>query len=151
MSTNGVDAQPTSHQKLAASRERLLDAMGYIPMRSNLSGQPMLGKAASGPATRRSFSLNSLPARLRESVALQWAGRWWANHPAHDIADLGRPYLQDFAQRHPARLVACSAGAGAALWLIKPWRLVSTAAILSLTLKAGAKGMLKASVKNKNV
>ncbi|RYF78072.1 MAG: hypothetical protein EOO29_20245 [Comamonadaceae bacterium] len=135
-----------SHQKLAASRKRLLDAMGYVPMTSNVSGELMLGKDASAQSPRRSFSLSLLPAQLRESTAVQWAQRWWQDHPVHDIADLGRPYLKDYAQQHPAKLVACAAGVGAALWLMKPWRLVSTAAILSLAIKAGARGMLKASI-----
>lgn len=144
-----IDLNLTPQQRLAASRQKLLDAMGYIPMRSNVSGEPMLGLAAEHVTPRRSFSLRLLPERLRESVAAQWALRWWENHPVHDVADLGRPYLQDFAQRHPGKLVAYSAGAGAVLWLAKPWRIVSTAAILSLALKAGAKGMLRAGVKRR--
>ena len=136
----------SSQQKLADSRQRLLDAMGYVPMVSNISGEPMLGRSAHQPKPKRSFSLSLLPARIRESVAAQWALRWWQNHPVHDIADMGRPYLQDYAQRHPAKLMAVSAGVGAAVWLAKPWRLVSAAAILSLTFKAGAKGLVRATL-----
>lgn len=145
MSANSLSSQ----QKLADSRQRLLDAMGYVPMVSNISGEPMLGRSASPPAKRRSFSLALLPAQLRESVAAQWAVRWWQNHPVHDIADMGRPYLQDYAQKHPGKLMAYSASAGAVLWLAKPWRLISTAALLSLTLKAGTKGLVRATLNSR--
>ncbi|WP_225783303.1 hypothetical protein [Xenophilus sp. Marseille-Q4582] len=133
-------------QKLAQSRQRLLDAMGYVPMVSNISGEPMLGRKQPAPPPRRPMSLAGLPARLRDSTAAQWAARWWSHHPLHDVADLGRPYLQDYAERHPARLMAYSAGVGAVLWLVKPWRLISTAALLSLTLKAGTKGLARAAL-----
>jgi len=145
MSANSLSSQ----QKLADSRQRLLDAMGYVPMVSNISGQPMLGRSARPQPSRRSFSLNLLPTQIRESVPARWALRWWQNHPVHDIADIGRPYLQDYAQRHPAKLVAVSAGVGAALWLAKPWRLVSAAAILSLTFKAGARGLVRATLNSR--
>ncbi len=139
----------TAQQKLAESRQRLLDAMGYVPMVSNLSGEPMLGRKAPPPRAKRSFSLSLLPAQLRASVPAQWVQRWWADHPVHDIADMGRPYLQDYARQHPGKLMAYSAGAGAVLWLARPWRLVSTAALLSLTLKAGTKTLAKAALKHK--
>lgn len=139
----------SSQQKLAESRQRLLDAMGYVPMVSNLSGEPMLGRKAPPPRAKRSFSLSLLPAQLRASVPAQWVQRWWADHPVHDIADMGRPYLQDYARQHPGKLMAYSAGAGAVLWLARPWRLVSTAALLSLTLKAGTKTLAKAALKHK--
>lgn len=139
----------SSQQKLAESRQRLLDAMGYVPMVSNLSGEPMLGRKAPPPRAKRSFSLSLLPAQLRASVPAQWLQRWWADHPVHDIADMGRPYLQDYARQHPGKLMAYSAGAGAVLWLARPWRLVSTAALLSLTLKAGTKTLAKAALKHK--
>jgi len=138
-----------SQQKLSNSRQRLLDAMGYVPMVSNISGEPMLGRSAQPQPRKRWFSLNLLPTQIRESVAAQWALRWWQNHPVHDIADMGRPYLQDYAQRHPAKLMAVSAGVGAAVWLVKPWRLVSAAAILSLTFKAGAKGLVRATLNSR--
>lgn len=139
----------SSHQKLAHSRQRLLDAMGYVPMVSNISGEAMLGRSARQPAPKRSFSLKLLPTQIRESVATQWALRWWRNHPVHDIVDMGRPFLQDYAQQHPAKLMACSAAVGAALWLAKPWRLMSAAAILSLTFKAGAKGLVRATLNSR--
>ncbi|MBO9515881.1 MAG: hypothetical protein J7549_17335 [Variovorax sp.] len=48
--------------------------------------------------------------------------RWWSHQPAHEAIERARPAIQDLGRRHPGRLVACGAGAGAALVLLKPWR-----------------------------
>ena len=145
---NGRTATPlNSQQKLTQSRERLLDAMGYVPMVSNVSGQPMLGRKMPTQPPAPPPTLAALPARVRDSVAAQWVRRWWVNHPIHEVAEAGRPYLQDYARRHPARLMAYSAGAGAVLLLAKPWRFLPVAALLSLTLKSGGKAMVRAALK----
>ncbi|MDA7416023.1 hypothetical protein PGB34_06555 [Xenophilus arseniciresistens] len=136
-----------SQTRLAESRQRLLDAMGYVPMVSNITGEPVLGRKAAPEAPRPPLSLGALPGRVRESAAARWMQRWWQHHPARDVVELGRPYLDRYAQKHPGKLVAYAAGAGAALWLAKPWRLLSTAAVLSLTLKAGTRSLVKAAAR----
>lgn len=140
----------TPQQKLADSRQALLDAMGYVPMVSNITGEPMLGRSAAHAKKPRpkmsAASLALLPEQIRDSVALKWLARWWRHHPARDVVDLGRPYLEDFARRHPGQLVAYAAGAGSLLWLTKAWRLAPTAAILSLLLKSGTRSLVKAAV-----
>lgn len=134
----------STQQKLANSREKLLDAMGYVPMTSNIDGQPMLGKTAAARPGHAQRISGQFSARLAEFAPVRWLQSWWQHHPAHAVVDLGRPYLETYAQRHPGKLVAMSAGVGAVLWLVKPWRLLSTAAIVSLVVKTGAKEAIKA-------
>lgn len=65
---------------------------------------------------------------------VQRAGRaWWRTHPVHDAVDVARPMLQDYAAHKPYRLVAIAAGTGAALALLRAWRLVPVTG-LALTL-----------------
>lgn len=137
----------SSQTKLAESRQRLLDAMGYEPMVSNITGEPVLGRKRAPEPERPPLSLRALPERVRESAAARWVQRWWQHHPARDVVDLGRPYLDRYAQKHPGKLVAYAAGAGAVIYLAKPWRLLSTAALLSLTFKAGTKSLVKAAAR----
>lgn len=50
---------------------------------------------------------------------------WWQAHPVHNAVDLARPLLEDYAQHKPYQLVGIAAGTGAALTLLKSWRVLS--------------------------
>ena len=58
-------------------------------------------------------------------ILVQAVRAWWQHHPAHLAVDIGRPFLNKFAQNKPMQLLGMAAGVGAAVVLIKPWRLVS--------------------------
>lgn len=116
----------TPKQKLALSRAELLEAMGYHDMApSDAAGpqrvathQPRDGMTVPRPTTRRGV-----------------LARWWSRHPLNSAVDLGRPFLEDMAQRQPGRLMAYGAGTGALLMVIKPWKLLSLATVLSLAFR----------------
>ncbi len=69
---------------------------------------------------------------------------WWNQHPLKGVAQVAadvaepaaRSLLQPEAERHPLRLVAIAAGAGALLMAIRPWRWLPQAALSSLLLGA---------------
>jgi len=63
-------------------------------------------------------------------------GRWWRGHPASYALALLEPGLERYARLRPGRLVAYAAGAGAALVVLRPWRLLSLGAIVALAFKA---------------
>lgn len=72
-----------------------------------------------------------------------WAGRlqraasiWWRHHPAHAGLEVARPVLASYARRAPVTYLAVAAAAGAALFLARPWRLVSVTGILLGLLKS---------------
>lgn len=61
-----------------------------------------------------------------------WLGRvqhalrmWWRYHPAHMAVDVAAPVLRVYARRKPWQLVGISAGIGAAVVFLRPWKLVS--------------------------
>ena len=58
-------------------------------------------------------------------ILIQAVRAWWQHHPAHLAVDIGRPFLNKYAQDKPMQLLGIAAGVGAAVVLIKPWRLVS--------------------------
>lgn len=121
----------TAKAKLAVSRADLLAAMGYEEVRrvSNEAG-PVV-EVAQLPNHPKAGPIDALNNRVRSS----WLGRWWRRNPMSSVVELGEPFLQDYASRHPAKLIAYGAGAGAILWLVKPWRLRSVATVATLLFK----------------
>ena len=55
--------------------------------------------------------------------------RWWQDHPASGVLELVAPALQGYARAYPGRTLALAAGAGAALVLLRPWRLLPLTAL----------------------
>jgi hypothetical protein len=69
------------------------------------------------------------------SMARSMTERWWRRHPAHAAGQLARPLLEHYARKEPAKLMAVAAATGAAIVLIRPWRLLSFTAVLAAVLK----------------
>ena len=61
---------------------------------------------------------------------------WWKYHPAQLALDLAIPVLGKYAEKKPLQLLGLAAGAGAAIVLIRPWRLVSVTGLLLTALKS---------------
>lgn len=61
---------------------------------------------------------------------------WWHHHPANIACDMVQPLVKIYATDHPYKILAVSAGVGAAVVFIKPWRLVSVSAILLSAIKS---------------
>ena len=69
-------------------------------------------------------------------ILVQAVKAWWQHHPAHLAVDIGRPFLNKFAQNKPMQLLGMAAGVGAAVVLIKPWRLVSISGLAVAAFKS---------------
>ena len=69
------------------------------------------------------------------SMARSMTERWWRRHPAHAMGQLARPVLEHYARKEPAKLMVIAAATGAAMVLLKPWRLLSFTAVLAAVLK----------------
>ncbi|MBC5765396.1 hypothetical protein [Ramlibacter albus] len=72
-----------------------------------------------------------------------WLGRvqhalrmWWRYHPAHMAVDVAAPILHGYARRKPVQLLAISAGVGAAIMFLRPWKLVSLTTIAIAIVKS---------------
>jgi len=115
--------------KLALSRAELIAAMGYEEIRSETDGaMRVLELRRPAPASRTS----AIGAALSRSTL----GRWWHRNPLSGVVELGRPVLEHYAQRHPGKLVAYGAATGALLWVIKPWKLLSAATVVTLIFRS---------------
>ena len=91
----------TPKQKLAASRAELLEAMGYHDVAPTDAVAPQL------VSTRD--ARNGIPSP-RPTTRRGVLARWWSRHPLHSVVDLGRPFLEDMAERAPGKLMAYGAG-----------------------------------------
>lgn len=68
---------------------------------------------------------------------------WWRDHPARAGVLLVKSATEDYARRKPMQVVTVAAVAGAAVVLLKPWRLVSaTALMLTLFRSSNFTGMV---------
>lgn len=115
-------------ERLAQSRERLRQAMrppdapgGSAEHPSHTSRSPdWLLKLRAAPA-----------ARLLVSVF----ENWWARQPMRVAltlaAETGAVMLQPTAQKYPFKLVLGAAAAGSLLMWVRPWRWISTTALLA--------------------
>lgn len=65
---------------------------------------------------------------------------WWRHHPVHTAMDLAvgaaHPVLTRYAHDKPVQLLGAAAALGAALAVVRPWRLVSITGLLLATLKS---------------
>jgi hypothetical protein len=61
---------------------------------------------------------------------------WWRYHPAHMALDFARPALAGYARRRPVQYLGIAAAAGAALFLLRPWKLISVTGVLVALLKS---------------
>lgn len=93
------------------------------------------GRSRSRPPSSLSQSTPPPPPSGRTSLR-DSAHRWWQGHPARAASELVTPLLADWGRRHPLRWLALSAATGAALVVVRPWRLVSISGLLLAALKS---------------
>jgi hypothetical protein len=55
---------------------------------------------------------------------------WWKYHPAHMAVDIARPALSSYARRKPMQYLGLAALAGAGLFFLRPWKLISVTGVL---------------------
>ncbi len=121
----------TPQQRLANSRQALV---GYMTRDAD---DAATRSGASGPAPE-------VPSAGGRGTFWKTARRtvqaWWRHHPAHTALDvasgLAHPVLNRYAQDKPIQLLGAAAALGAALVVIRPWRLVSITGLLLATLKS---------------
>jgi hypothetical protein len=118
----------TAKAKLALSRAELVAATGYEEVKSATHDAVSVLEL---PRSAGSSSASAIGAKVGRSVA----GRWWHRHPLSSVFQLGQPLLERYAQRHPGKLIAYGAGTGAMLWIVKPWKLLSAATVVTLIVR----------------
>ncbi|HYD75893.1 hypothetical protein [Ramlibacter sp.] len=61
---------------------------------------------------------------------------WWRYHPAHLALDIARPALTAYARRSPLLYLGAAAAAGAAVFYMRPWKLISVTGVLLAIVKS---------------
>lgn len=125
----------TAKDRLTASRMALMQEMGVTSPTS--SSQPSQTghaldtplKAAQPPAVRAS---------MWQMLAHKTLKAWWARHPANIALQLARPTMQSYASKHPAAVIGGGAVLGSALYVLRPWRLLSIGTLAMLVLRGPA-------------
>ncbi|MDB5940391.1 MAG: hypothetical protein JWP77_2755 [Polaromonas sp.] len=64
------------------------------------------------------------------------ARMWWHRHPASAAVELAHPLLNEYARAHPFKLLGISVAAGAAMVVVRPWRMVSASTLLVAAVKS---------------
>ena len=113
-------------------------------LREYLMGEPVPSKMYSGGnSAKANAAASSSQARQRRSGSetnpvnsIDWMGlvkagasTWWRDHPLHVGATVLKPVVTDYVKRKPVATLALAAAAGAALVLIRPWRIASVTAL----------------------
>lgn len=140
MATIDDRARLTPQQRLAISRRALVRQLNGSDgaQREARESEDDLEYAhhdIPGAPVREASSPQRGRGSLWSSVARGVVQRWWRRHPAHAAGQLARPLLEHYARTEPAKLMAVAAATGAALVLVKPWRLLSVTAVLAAVLK----------------
>ena len=134
-----MTAAMSPQERLALSRKALVRHMSHDTRPEVREGQPRVntdvrdGSNEPPPVrapSRSAFSSGTL-GLLRRGLR-----SWWRHHPAHFAVSVAQPLLGRYARQSPFRMLAISVGVGAALVVIKPWRLVSIGGIALATLKS---------------
>lgn len=63
-------------------------------------------------------------------------GTWWRHHPAHMGVELATPLLAAYARKKPLQFLGIAAAAGAAIVVLRPWRLISATGIVVALVKS---------------
>ena len=63
-------------------------------------------------------------------------GTWWRYHPAHMGVEMATPLLAAYARRKPVQFLGIAAAVGAAIVVLRPWRLISATGIVVALLKS---------------
>ena len=139
---NGTDRSPlTPQERLALSRRALvrhLNGQDDEPRDSSRGRRYTAPEDHPGMYATDGAEQEASPRGSRHrwtSMARSMTERWWRRHPAHAMGQLARPLLEHYARKEPAKLMAIAAATGAAIVLIKPWRLLSFTAVLAAVLK----------------
>ena len=121
---------PTPQERLVASRKAIVGYMTRDDQAvSRSDGQYEIGDESGLTSNRPSFWPSAVARAVRT---------WWRHHPASLVVDVAKPVVSRYAKGHPFKVLGVAAATGAAIVLIRPWRLLSVGGILLATVKSAA-------------
>ena len=127
--------QITAKDRLVASRMALMHEMGVAVLSS--PPQPLeAGHAFDSPV--KVEHRPSGHATLWQVLGHKALKAWWARHPANTALQLAQPALQSYARKHPGAVIGGGVVLGSALYVLRPWRLLSVGTLAMLVLRGPA-------------
>ncbi len=133
-SSEASDSRMNAQAVLDQTRRELREFLIGNPLPANASKSAKVGKSnASSPVSgERDRSSN----RNKSVDTIDWMGlvragvsTWWRDHPLHVGATVLQPVVSDYVRRKPVKMLVIAAAAGAALVIIRPWRIASFPAL----------------------
>jgi hypothetical protein len=82
--------------------------------------------------------LNSSASSFWPSAVARAVRTWWRHHPVSMAVDVATPVVGRYAKSHPFKLLGVAAAVGAAMVVIRPWRLLSVGGIALAAVKSAA-------------
>ena len=127
-----------SADKLAASRRAIVD---YIQRRDR-QGQADDGQVGADEGEKAQARDRGWFGSIKHAASV-----WWRHHPAHMALEVGTPLLAAFTRDKPVPVLVVAAVAGAALVVMRPWRLLSlTGVLLAVAKSSQLSGVLMAAM-----
>jgi len=135
----------SAKERLQASREALVAQLTKPkkPFRTATAHRRETGAELHEPVDGSDYAAEQEhPASVRERALNIWTAAkygvraWWEFHPVRAVGAIAEPLVADFAERKPFRLLGIAAGVGAAVIVVKPWRLVSVGGLAVAALKS---------------
>lgn len=119
--------EPTPQERLVLSRSAIVNymAQGDRPASGQTNRVKGLQNGRSGSGQSNIWHT------VKNAVRM-----WWLHHPAHIAMEVAKPVLDNYAREKPMQLLGFAAGAGAAVALVRPWRMVSMTGLLFATIKS---------------
>ena len=121
---------PTPQERLAASRKAIVRHMTRDEKTLSGSDEPYEIGDESG--------LTSSTSGFWPSAIARAVRAWWRHHPVSIAVNVAKPVVGRYAKSHPFKLLGVAAVAGAAMVLVRPWRLLSLGGILLAAVKSAA-------------
>ena len=143
MSERGGIAAGTTSQASPSIEDARADLLKFFAeQRDEASSLRQRSGAVSGSRSQSTASERTENGFNWSTLVEAGLSSWWREHPLHAGASLVKSVTVEIAQRKPLQLVAVAAVAGAAVVLLRPWRLVSASALaLSLWRSSNFSGM----------
>jgi hypothetical protein len=122
-----MSMEPSPCERLAASRERLRQALQQVNTGNNNTGDK--------PESLLGGLIGHLQTGAGAGLMIDVLQAWWQKQPLRVALLLAtettKVLVQPIARRHPYALVLAAAAAGGLLMLARPWRWISTPALLA--------------------
>lgn len=124
-------ATDSAQARLAASREALVRQMVRDDRVPDDDSSRDFSDPSQAAGTHRQTTHSSTWQVARQAVTA-----WWQHHPAQVAIDIGRPFLSNYARDKPFQLLGIAVCAGAAAFVVRPWRLISVTGLAVAALKS---------------